>query len=234
MADPFVRYPILAGAMPTVLAERIGPRTAFIRARAGQTITPLGSGSNSVYFLIEGRVQVTVFSLGGREVVLRNLKPGMLFGELAALDERPRSATIVSIDATHLASIPGEVFREAVCAIPEAALWMMRRLASQVRELTDKVFELNTLRVAGRLHCELLRLCDGGSDDGRTAEIDPFPTHAELASRIGSHREAVTRELRYLAGRGILRQDSRRTIVTDLPALQTLIRDAVGELAEAE
>lgn len=234
VADLLARYPVAAKAIPGALAEQIGPRASLIRARNGQTVTALGAASNSVYILLEGRVQVTIFSLGGREVVLRNLKAGTLFGDLSALDERPRSATIVAIGDTLLASIPGEVFRDAVCQTPEAALWMVRRLATQARDLTDKVFELTVLRVAGRLHCELLRLCDSPSGEGRTAVIDPFPTHAELASRIGSHREAVTREMRFLADQGILVQDGRRTTITDLPALQTLIRDAVGELAEAE
>ena len=58
--------------------------------------------------------------------------------------------------------------------------------------------------------------------------IDPAPTHAELASRIGTHREAVTRELRFLAEHGIIRQHRRRLTVADMPGLARLVRLAAG------
>lgn len=232
MADLLARFPVLNEALPEALARPIAPYASLIRGRAGQTLTAIGSGSNNVYIVLEGRVQVTVFSFGGREVILRDLGRGTLFGELAALDDQPRSASIVALTATLLACFPGGLFRAAVSESPEAALWMMRRLTKQVRELTEKIFELNTLRVAARLHCELLRLCETVAADGRTAVIDPFPTHAELASRIGTHREAVTREMRFLAGQNILSQERRRTTVTDVQALAGLVREASGEIGE--
>ena len=62
--------------------------------------------------------------------------------------------------------------------------------------------------------------------------VEPFPTHAELASRIGTHREAVTREMRFLASQGIVAQERRRMVVTDLPALAGLVREAAGVVSD--
>lgn len=225
------RFVLARRILPPSLLEQIAPQSTIIRTKAGRMLLAFGAASTNVYLVLEGRVQVTLCSAAGNEVVLRDMPAGELFGELAAIDERPRSASIVALDHCVLASIPGDAFRRAVCATPEAALWMARQLVAQVRNLTEKVFELNTMRVPGRLHCELLRLCvpDAAQAAGL---IDPAPTHAELAARIGTHREAVTRELRDLARRGIVVQHRRRLTITDLAMLRRLVREVKGELDE--
>jgi CRP-like cAMP-binding protein len=231
MPDLLARYPSVTAALPESLVQQLGGHATLVRARGGQTLTSMGSSSTNVFLVLEGRVQVAIFSLEGREVILRDLSAGAIFGELAALDSQPRSATIVALGDCLLASVPGEVFRNAACGTPAAAGWLARRLVGQIRDLTEKVFELNALRVPSRLHCELLRLC-GTQGQGTPAVIEPFPTHAELASRIGTHREAVTREMRFLAGQGIVAQQRRRMVVTDLPALVGLVRDAAGVMSD--
>lgn len=223
--DWIARYSFLRDMLPPGFLDGLPATT--VKARAGQTLMSVGTNSTSVYVVLEGRVQVAIFSPAGREVILRDLDRGSIFGELAALDEQPRSATIIALAACVLLSIPGDRFRAAVFGDPAAAAWMTRRLVAQIRDLTERVFELNTLRVPSRLHCELLRLV-GPLRDG-PAVIDPFPTHAELAARIGTHREAVTRELSYLGSCGIVEQQRRRAVVTDLPALAALVRDVAGD-----
>ena len=79
----------------------------------------------------------------------------------------------------------------------------------QVRLLGERVYELNTIAVRNRLHCESLRLSLAAGLADNRALIDPAPTHAELAARIGTHREAVTRELQYLTGRNIVANQDR-------------------------
>lgn len=221
------RYPIARQILPEALVERLSGQTAIIRAKAGRNLVAFGAVSTSVYLVLEGRAQVTLCSLNGNEVILRDLAAGELFGELSAIDEQPRSASIEALTECVLAAIPGAAFREAVCATPEAALWVTRRLTAQVRGLTDKLFESSSLKVSSRLHCELLRLsvADG---EAAIAVIDPAPTHAEFAARIGTHREAVTRELSYLSSRGIVAQDRRRLTIADFPALLQLVREAKG------
>jgi len=184
--------------------------------------------STSVYRVIRGRVQVTLLSSAGRQVILRDLVAGDLFGELAAIDEQPRSTSIFAIEECTLAVLPGQVFREVAFGEPAAAEWLARRLAAQIRDLTGRVFELNALPVAARLHCEILRLCSSLSKDAAPLSIEPAPTHDEFASRIGSHREAVTRELGYLARRRIITKGRRRLTVIDLAGLVNLVRAGAG------
>lgn len=228
--EPGARYPAARGALPDELGRALWPDAMLVNAPAGRTIVALGDETIKVYIILEGRLQVALFSSGGGEVVLRNLGAGAMFGDLAAIDGQPRSASIVALTDCVLASIPGEVFRDAVCRTPESACWIARRFAGQIRALSQKLFELNVLAVPSRLHCELLRLCHSGSG-AEAGVIEPFPTHAELASRIGSHREAVTREMGYLSKRGIVRQSGRRTVV-DIAALSDLVSDVAGDVGQ--
>ncbi|WP_374471513.1 Crp/Fnr family transcriptional regulator [Phenylobacterium sp.] len=202
----------------------------LIRVRKGQALFSRGEASTDVLIIHDGRVRVLLYGADGREVSLRELAPGQLIGELAALDGVVRSASAVAVTDARLMAFSQRVFRELIETSPAAADWLLRRLVAQVRNLTDRVFELSALNVQTRLHCELLRLArkHGG-------EIDPSPTHAELASRIATHREAVTRELSALEERNVLRSGRRRLTFLNLEQLekevQAKLRTPIGDEA---
>lgn len=218
-----------AAAIPESLMQRFTARARTLPIRRGQLILTSGTVSDEVYLVLEGEVRVSLFSPGGREMVFRDLGAGGLFGELAAIDGEPRSTTIVATEDGRLALIPAVAFREAVAGAEGGALWLAERLARQVRSLTSRVFELTALNVRGRLHCELLRMCAlAGVEDNR-AELRRVPTHEALAARIGTHREAVTREIGYLASVGILVRGPRRLLVNDVARLAAIVGEATGE-----
>lgn len=223
------RYPAVSEILPTVLVDGLSAAATLLHVRAGQTVMTLGAQTTGVYLVLEGRVQVALYSLGGQEVILRDMGIGELLGELAALDSRPRSASIIALVDCVLASIPGEEFRNMIGATPEAALWLVTKLADRIRDLTEKMYERNTLRVASRLHCELLRLCASAVETEAGLLVEPAPTHAELAARIGTHREAITREMAYLLQQGIIVQMRRRLLVTNVADLLQLVRSVAGE-----
>jgi CRP/FNR family cyclic AMP-dependent transcriptional regulator len=131
--------------------------------KAGRTLISEGEASTNAYIVREGLLQVMLFSIGGHEIILRNVAKGEIFGELAAIDGQVRSATIVALSDCALASIPADVFCATIDAIPGGWLWLARRLSGQVRDLTSRLLERNALRVKSRLHCELLRRCRGVS-----------------------------------------------------------------------
>ena len=197
-------------------------RSRTIKARKGQMVLGTGESSREVFIVQEGRLQVLLYAANGRELSLRDLAAGQLFGELAAIDGEARSASIVAATDARLLAIPDDVFRSLIATSPGVADWMLRRLAAQVRSLTNRVFEMTALHVQARLHCELLRLARTRGD--ADALVDPAPTHAELASRIGSHREAVTRELNALARQKIVRSSRRRLEFLDIGRLEEQLR----------
>ena len=105
----------------------------------------------------------------------------------------------------------------------------MKRLSRLTRLLSERVFEYSTLAVKNRIHAELLRLARDRIDDNNQAVIDPVPTHADLASRVSTHREAVTRELNSLAQAGLLERHSEKIIVRDVAELERMVHEVTGE-----
>ncbi len=209
--------------LPAPLSEAFSARATKIRARRGQLLITQGSEADDVYLILSGKVNISVFSANGRETVLREMGPGRLLGEMAAIEGLPRSASVVVVDDALLALISAAAFRTFLHDVPGAGFWMARQLAARVRNLTDKSSELASLSVAGRLLSELLRLAAGSVSQGDQCEIAGFPTHMELAARIGTHREAVTRELRLLRQEGLVAQSGRTLSIVSLAKLRALL-----------
>ena len=223
--------PVVLDWVPTSLRRVIEPRLHVLRAAKGRTLIGVGARSTDVFFVIEGEAQVVLYSSNGREVSVRVLGPGEVFGDLAAMDSLPRSASVVALTELRVAAMSGADFMACIESSPAAAVWLARRLGAEVRRLTEKVFELSALNVQSRLHCELLRMARLGSDNDGPVRVSPAPTHAELASRIGTHREAVTREMRMLAQRNIIRHRRRSLEFLDLAGLEVSVSRVVGEFA---
>jgi CRP-like cAMP-binding protein len=151
------------------------------RFERGQTILHERDESDDVHFLVSGRVRATIFSASGKEVAFRDLDPGDMFGDLAAIDGRPRSANVVALDDALVLWMSGAGFRKVCRAHADVAEGVMYALASLVRSLSERVVEFSTLGVKNRIHAELLRLA-GGVGAAGAVEIDHPPTHAEIAS----------------------------------------------------
>jgi CRP/FNR family cyclic AMP-dependent transcriptional regulator len=184
--------------------------------------------STDVYFIVSGKVRVTIFSRSGKEVSFRDLAAGQLFGDLSAIDGGPRSASVVTLSDAVAVSMPAEVFWEVVRKHPEAAAAMLRELTRLVRSLSERVVEFSTLGVKNRIHAELLRLAREHMLDANKAVITPAPTHSEIASRVSTHREAVTRELNHLAQDGLIERQRGSLAILDVARLSRLVEDVQG------
>lgn len=207
----------------------IAERCRFRRYRPQQPIIELEDERRDVYFLLSGRVRVTYFSASGREVSFGERGPGQVFGELAAIDGKPRSATVVALTECSVAILPAAEFRPLLSRHERIGDAVLRHLAGQVRLLTERVVEFSTLAVRNRIHAELLRLAQAGRQTPSGAVISPAPTHADMASRISTHREAVTRELAELSRAGLVVKREGDLVVTDLAGLARLVEEVRGE-----
>jgi CRP-like cAMP-binding protein len=172
---------------------------------------------------------VTIFSRSGKEVSFRDLGPGQLFGDLSAIDGRPRSASVVTLSEALIVSMPAEAFWEMLRDHPDVSAGMLKELAGLVRRLSDRVVEFSTLGVKNRIHAELLRLAREHMRDENSAAINPAPTHGEIASRVSTHREAVTRELNHLTQIGLIERRRGSLTVLDVGRLARLVEDVHGE-----
>jgi CRP/FNR family transcriptional regulator, cyclic AMP receptor protein len=219
---------IFRGLAPDVLAT-LSRRCRWRRYGAGQTIVQYQDEGRDVFFVVRGRACAVYHSAAGREVRFSDLAEGELFGDFAAIDGGPRTADVVSVTETLVASMSADLFwevmrrHECVCAA------MLRRLTGIARAKHQRVVEFSTLPVRSRLHAELLRLGQISAQDRRVAVISPAPTHAEIASRISTHREAVTRELNALARAKLIEKRGSDLIIRDVAALAGMVEDALEE-----
>lgn len=216
--------------LPAPLGELLLPSARLIQLRNGQTVIGHQDDTTDVFVVIEGTLRIELFSRNGREITISQAGPGDIVGEFAALDDQPRSATVTATSKATLARVTSTVFREAILGNADLASWLVKRLVRLVRNMTERVFELNALAVRSRLHCELLRMSLDAGLEGNVSVIAPSPTHVEFANRIGTHREAVTRELAYLQSQGITASKGRELTVCDVARLAEIVRAAAGDV----
>ena len=193
--------------------------------RRQQTIVSYGDTSGDVYFIKTGRVGVTMFSEAGKEISFRQLKAGDLFGDLAAIDQKPRSASVVSLSNVELIRLSDTDFLKILDEMSDVSLRVMQRLSFLVRALSLRVFEFGTFGVRNRIQAELLRLAKASGQHTEVINIYPAPTHADIASQVATHREAVTREFSFLANEGILEKRGRNLIIRDIARLEQLVNE---------
>ena len=210
------------------LRGAIERRARRMHVHKGQVVVGHGADGGDVFCVVEGAFDVTLNSPDGHQVYIRKISAGGMFGEYAALDGGPRSATIVAASDAVLLVIPRSAFVEALQASPAAGLWVARELTTLIREMTERLYELCALNVRTRLHCELVRLSRTAGVTGNSAIIDPAPTHAEFANRIGTHREAVTRELNALSHMNVVSQSKRHIEILDIARLSKMAQKAEG------
>jgi CRP-like cAMP-binding protein len=165
---------------------------------------------------------VTSYSPGGRETSFRDLSAGTSFGELSALDGRPRSADVIALKPGLLASMRSPAFRALLQQEWAVTERVLLRLADLARSLTDRVVDLSTLSVQQRVCLELLRLAKASDSAGNEVRIAPAPKHADLANLVSSYREQVTRELSALTRAGVLARQDGALVVRDLDRLKQI------------
>jgi CRP/FNR family cyclic AMP-dependent transcriptional regulator len=218
---------LLEGLSPQRL-DWLAQRCHWHSVDAGTSVLLRSEDTSDVYFLVSGQLRVTTYSANGRQITFRDLHDGEYFGDISAIDGKPRSADGVTLKPTVVASLDRPGFLELLRLEPNVAERVMRNLAALVRQLSDRVIDLSTLGVQNRVHAELLRLARAAGILDNRARLDPAPTHAEIASQISTNREQVTRELNALRREGVLVKDGKALVVTDVDRLVALVSEVRG------
>ena len=209
--------------------KKIEEACSFKRFADQEQVIDRQSESTDVYFVISGDVRVVNYSLSGREIALDDMAAGAYFGELAALDGEPRSASVMALSDCLIAAMPQEQFLPLLEKHPSIALKVMKVLARVVRTSTDRIMDLSTLAANNRVQADLLRLAKDHVDDSNTAEISPIPVHSDIASRASTTRETVARVLSDLARRGVVERQKEALVVLDVEQLSDMVEEVRGE-----
>ncbi len=179
--------------------------------------------SEGVYFLADGTVRASIYSASGKNVVFQDMHAGRMFGEISAIDGSERSASVEAITPCLVASLTSRAFIDLLRQEPDLSVKVMRMLTGEIRRLSARVVEFSTLSVQHRIHAELLRLSGDARPGEKEFSIRPAPKLSDIADKISTHREAVSRELSRLIKSGLLIRRSDCLHVTDMQRLEKLV-----------
>lgn len=201
----------------------------LVRARRlaeDQVLCQRGETADAVYAIVSGRVRVVSTSDEGKEVVLRILRAGDVFGELGLLAGGHRTATVIAAEETELASIGRREFFELLEGEPGVAIRLLAVLAEQMGDLTDQltdfVFHGLPVRLAKRL-VELART--DGRETPEGVHIETKLSQQDLANLVGTSRESVNKQLRAWEDDGFIRHDKGEVVIRRLDELREIAGD---------
>jgi len=209
--------------------EAVAETCRFERYEAKRQIIGYQDDSADVFFIVSGTVRIVIHGVSGKEISYRDLDAGEMFGELAAIDGEQRSASVVAVAETLLVAMPETAFRDSIRRHPPVADAVLQRLTRLVRLYSQRLYEMRTLDVPSRIRAELVRLAQASVGDNNTATISPLPTSADIAARVNTRREAVSRELASLTRRGFIKRHQKTLLIRDFAGLNELVENMLGE-----
>jgi CRP/FNR family transcriptional regulator, cyclic AMP receptor protein len=204
----------------------LSARCAWRDVKPRQEIVRHQDDSRTVFFLTAGRARATIYSENGKQVTFRDINSGGIFGELAAIDGRPRSASVEATSRCTVAAMSAELFWDVLRSEPATMAGVLKLLSRQVRELSDKLVDLSTKDVRRRILAELLRIAEPSETEFGNAVLFPAPTNADIAARVATARETVNRELKWLMGVGIVEKHGSTLVIPDFERLRRVVGEA--------
>ncbi len=214
-ADFLATVPLLSGLDRSEL-RRFGELTREKFYPRGSVILFENDPGDSLFVVREGRVKVVLIGEDGREVILGVLSVGDHFGELALIDDGPRSAHVIAMEDSNLLVLRRDDFRRRVESTPSVAWSLLTELSRRLRRADDKIGGLVLLDVPGRIARLLLDL----AEESGTPTIEKALTHQTIAQMIGASRETVSRAMKDFQDANWVTVERRRITLADRPALE--------------
>lgn len=219
-------FPLLAFLPHEELAQ-LAQTASLIAINRRGIVYEAGSPTRAVYFLFEGRLQGTDFTIDGREVGLFFTEPKDYCGELGLFDGGDHSETLIATVKSRVVTLPSAALREVLFKHPAALDDACQRVAKRVRTLTEQRSLLAIPDIPQRICAQLVTLAQPSDKDKPTANITNPPTHQELAIMLNTSRETVTRVFQRLQTQGICHKEG--TYLLDILLPEQLRAIAEGE-----
>lgn len=216
MATPFF------DGLPESVVERATSHIVSRQHPANQVILLENDWGSSVYFILEGWVKIRTYNLDGKEVTLNILGKGELFGEMAALDEVPRSTDVITLAPALIGNMPAQDFAHLINVEPQAGIRLSKLMARRLRQVNRRL-RLRESDSTSRVADILLFLAEGQGKTVATGIEIPNLPHRELSSLSGLARETVTRVLSKLEKKGLIVREREILRIPDMYALEKLM-----------
>lgn len=174
-----------------------------------------GDESQSLFIIESGKVKVFLSDEDGREIVLNTHGPSEYFGEVSLLDSEPRSASVATLEESKIGMISKGDFESCLCREPRLALQVIKGLIWRLRNSTESVRSLALMDVYGRVARLLIKISE---EDKGVLTVTERLTHQDIADRVGSSREMISRIFKDLKQGGYIEVvDKQITIKEKLP-----------------
>ena len=209
----------------STLAQRCSWRTY----EPNELIIDFEEETCDVRFIESGWVRIIVRIATGKEMILAEMRDGDYFGEIAAIDNSGRSANVTALSRSKVCIMPQSVFLEALETQPSVNKKVLGLLAQRIRLLNGRLAEHSFLQTKHRLYSELIRLSRPRLGHEGQRSISPPPTQKELAARIGTRREVVSREIANLKRAKVIDKTTGALILSDVERLSDMISEGWSE-----
>ena len=210
------------------LGELSPAETARLRQRstqreygAGERIFAPVAHPQSVYLLERGLVRIHRVSSSGLETTFGYVRPGEIFGELAAFSTRPRESYATAVRASLVWRLPRQAVHEVFALHPGISVAITKQVGSRLKRIESRVEHLVFRSVPSRVAAILLELAeDFGRAEADGVVIQLAISQEELATLVGASRQAVNASLREFEREGVVRREGRRRVLLDVEALR--------------
>ena len=169
-----------------------------------------GGAADAVYIILSGSVKIFLSDEDGKEVILAQLGPGDYFGEMALIDDQPRSASVITQEPSEFLTLSKSAFQNCLQEHPELARAIMKGLVQRLRDADRKISSLALMDVYGRIAQLLLELAH---PEGKLLIVPEKLSQQEIANRIGASREMVGKILKDLSQSGHICIESKRIVI---------------------
>ena len=215
--------PLFAELAPGVLRV-LAAESRVRRYPEGQVLFSEGDPGETLLILEEGRVKVSRFMAGGQEIVLAVQEAPASFGELALVDGASRSATVIAQTPVVVRILPRAVLMGMIHNEPTVAMALMQGLVGMIRDTNDRLSDLQSLDVPGRVAKWLLSWAERGGTRREDGVTIPFEiSQSDLAAELGTTRVSVNKALRMFEGLDVIATDKDEIVILKADRLKDYV-----------
>ena len=207
--------------------ERLVTYVRVAKFAANEVIFRKGDPGHSMMSVITGRVRIGSLSPTGKEAVLNIINPGEVFGEIALLDGKARTADATAMVDSDLLVLERREFIPFLERHPRTCIDLLTVLCGRIRDTTEMVEDTLFLDLPARLGRTLLRLAERhGEETGDGIRIGIKFSQRELGDLVGMTRESINKQLAAWREMGIVKIDRGHILIGDVDALEDVIDGA--------
>ncbi len=206
--------------LPEPVAEELEPLLQPLKLRAGRELFTGGEEAHDLYLVRSGWIRLFRLAEDDREVTTLVLDPGELFGEEALSENGLYKQYAEALTPAEVLRLPRSALMERWEASPEVRAWVLERLVRRLHATQERYRERRYYEALPRVAALLVRRMQPGKEG-----LEVYLSHEQMAHRLGTGRDTVTRALGALAMRDLIEINYRRVVVLDPDAVRRLATD---------